>query len=580
MDFARRVPTLWAMVMLCALVAACAPAAQPSAPASQSSAPQGASGATTVASRGPKVLTIAFRQELLSFGDFTGLGSSGGGNRIIRGIAHNYLSIQDDTYAWRPQLATELPSVEKGTWKFAPDGSMELTWKIRPNVKWQDGTPFTASDLVFAYTLHKDPQFTLVTGGSQVRLMESVEAPDPHTLVVRWSRTLVDATQGFGLDPMPRHLLEPLYQAGDKDALINSPLLSSNFVGLGPYRITNWQSGVEIQFERFDDYYLGRPPLDRVIAKYIKDGNTMVANALAGSVDVVMPPNIDLDIAKDLQRQWQGTGNQVISEVTNRMRFLRPQYRAEFARPLNASNNVTVRRALLHGIDRGLLTEVVGHGLVPIADGWIMPNEVLYPQVQSAIPQYSYDLNRAQQLLTEAGWVKGSDGVLVHQATGQRFETELGARPTTGADKDVAVIADGWKPLGIAANLYLMPAALADDREHIAKQPFMTHGSLPAVSFYDASVTHSREIATEGNRWGGRNTQGYNNPALDGILDRLIVTVDERQRVDLHRQLLQEGMGDVAFVPLYWQADPILLVKGVKGIRNSGSWNMYEWDKE
>jgi peptide/nickel transport system substrate-binding protein len=379
---------------------------------------------------------------------------------------------------------------------------------------------------------------------------------------------------------MPRHLLEPLYQAGDKDAFINSPLLSASFVGLGPYRIANWQSGVEIQLERFDDYYQGRPPLDRVVAKYIKDGNTMVANVMATAVDVVMPPSVDLDVATDLQRQWEGTGNQVHAEVTNRIRFLRPQFRTEFARPQNAASNVTVRRALMHGIDRGALADVVGHGLVPPADGWILPTEALYAQVQSGIPQYPYDLNRAQQMLTQAGWTKGSDGVLVHQASGQRFETDLSARPTTGADKDIAIIADGWKPLGAQVNLYMIPASLADDREHLTKQPFMTHGALPAVSFYDASVTHSREISTEANRWGGRNTQGYNNPALDSILDRLIITIDDRQRADLHRQLLQEGMGDVLVLPLYWQADPILSVKGVKGIRSSSSWNMFEWDKD
>ena len=88
---------------------------------------------------------------------------------------------------------------------------------------------------------------------------------------------------------MPRHLLEEAYRT-DKQSMIHSPLLSSGFVGLGPYRIARWDDGVELQFDRFDGYYLGRPPLDTVVVRYIKDGNTMVANILSGTVDVVVPP--------------------------------------------------------------------------------------------------------------------------------------------------------------------------------------------------------------------------------------------------------------------------------------------------
>jgi peptide/nickel transport system substrate-binding protein len=198
--------------------------------------------------------------------------------------------------------------------------------------------------------------------------------------------------------------------------------------------------------------------------------------------------------------------------------------------------------------------------------------------VESAIPQYPFDTARAQQLLTQAGWVRGSDGILVNQSNGQRFEADISVRPTTGADKDSAIIADGWKAVGLQMGLYNMPAALADDRKHLSEQPFVTVSSLAGSVFYDASITHSREISTEANRWGGRNNQGYSNPANDALLDRLLVTVDERERVALHRQLLQEGLNDVLAIPLYWQTDPVFALRGVRGLKGSSTWNMFEWD--
>jgi peptide/nickel transport system substrate-binding protein len=523
-------------------------------------------------------LTIAARQELLSFANFTGLGSANGGNQTIRLIAHDYLTVQDDARAWRPHLATELPSVERGTWRLNADGTMDVTWKIRPGVKWHDGAPFTSDDLAFAFTLHRDPGFTLTSGAAQVRLMDSVTTPDPFTLAVHWSSPSVDAIQAPGLDPMPKHLLEGLYQS-DKDALINSPLLLTEFVGLGPYRIASWESGVELQFERFDGFYLGRPPLDRVVVKYVKDPNTQIANILAGSVDVVIPPSVDLETASEIRRRWEGTGSQVFAVVTDRLRFLRPQYRPEFARPQNGLTNLTVRRALYHAVDRAALAEVVGQGLAPAADSWFAPSEAIRAQVESAIPQYPFDPARAQQLLTQAGWVRGSDGILVNQQTGQRFEAEISVRPTTGSDKDSVIIADGWKAVGAQIGIYNMPAALADDRKHLSEQPFVTVSSLSAVNFYDGSITHSREISSDANRWTGRNNQGYSNPTVDALQDKLLVTLDERERVALHRQLLQEGMGDVLVLPLYWQTDPVFALRGVQGIKGANNWNMFEWDK-
>jgi peptide/nickel transport system substrate-binding protein len=91
---------------------------------------------------------------------------------------------------------------------------------------------------------------------------------------------------------------------------------------------------------------------------------------------------------------------------------------------------------------------------------------------------------------------------------------------------------------------------------------------------------HTNLLATDANRWSGRNFQGYSNPRVDGLIDRLIVTLDEGEQLELHRQLLHETTNDVALMPIFWQVDPVLLARGVKGVTYNGTTNIFQWDKE
>jgi ABC-type oligopeptide transport system substrate-binding subunit len=100
-------------------------------------------------------------------------------------------------------------------------------------------------------------------------------------------------------------------------------------------------------------------------------------------------------------------------------------------------------------------------------------------------------------------------------------------------------------------------------------------------AFYEDRL-HSTAITSAANRWTGRNRGGYGNPAVDAVLDRLYTTIDARSRLELHRQLVQAAMGDVAIMPLYWEIVPILAVKGVTGpkvVRNESTHNFFRWDR-
>jgi peptide/nickel transport system substrate-binding protein len=254
------------------------------------------------------------------------------------------------------------------------------------------------------------------------------------------------------------------------------------------------------------------------------------------------------------------------------------QFRPDYARPRNGLPLLPVRQGLYHAIDREAINQAVTQGLVPVADSWISPTDAMRPEIQASIPQYPYDPARAQQLLAQAGWLRGADGVLVHQPSGERFEIEVRARARDREKAAVAVASD-WKALGVQTSTYTVPAALADDRSQEGAAP----GALVAGSVISALMTdrlHSKGTMGPENNWFGRNQGGYVNPRSDAIYDRLEEAIDPRERTRLHGELVREIMGDVAIMPLYWEIDAVLAQKHVKAsaIRYSDSWNFLEWD--
>jgi len=549
------------------------------APASPGGGAAGTSGDRP--SQAPKTLTWAVLQEPTDILAASGLGGTRGPSSAFRALAHNRLVIDDYTFTPRPEMAVELPSPEKGTWRVNPDGTMQTVWKIRPNIKWHDGAPFTSQDLLFWFTVITDKTIpsTSLIGLDQ---LTSASAPDPYTFEMNWSQPHYRADRIPEVGPVPKHLLESVYVQGDNEALLNNRYFSTEFVGLGPYRLANWVPGSHVEFAPFADYYMGRPPIDRIVLRFIPDFNTMVSNVLAGSVDVAQPPAENMDVAMDLKRRWEGDGNQVRTDPNNRIRLIYMQYRPEYARPRNGVTDRTVRQGLYHAVDRSAMAQVMTEGLAPIADSWIGPSDPLRRQVEASIPQFPYDPSRAQRVLADAGWVRGSDGVLVRQDSGERFEMEIRNRPGSATERELVLVADFWKTVGLAGSVTPGGANLVSDREWLATYPGVQVSRLETEDAYNTRRTHSRAIAAPANRWAGRNGAGYSNATVDAIQDRLVVTIDQQQQLTLHRELLQEMMGEVAIMPLFWDVELILATRSVKGevTATEAGWNVFTWNKE
>jgi len=550
---------------------ACAPQARSTEPAGAGVAPD--------QPRAPKILTIGVQREHTPFVLSPG-GSGPGGSVVGRGIAHGELVVQTDGGNYQPQLAVEQLSVERGTWVINPDGSMDTTWRIYPNIKWHDGTPFTTADLVFSAKVQSDKNIP-TRREPGVELMQSVTALDPHTLRIHWSATFVDADRAAGMTPMARHLLEESYLSNPED-LPNHPYFTTQFVGVGPYRMVKWELGSHAEYARFDDYFQGRPPFDKVIVRFLGDKNTMIANILAGEVDLLVSTGVDLGAAAEIKRRWEGTGNQVRSDFTGGIEQFSLQHRLDYARPVNGIPNRLVRQALMYALDRQAMTDVMTDGLAPVAESWFRPGQAIWPEVEAIFARYPYNTGRAQQLLTEAGWVRGPDGVLVG-SNGERFEQSIWSQVSTmGGDRLINIVADYWKAVGVQPLLEIIPIGRQGDREFEGTLPGPRVSGANAENLY-INRLNTRYIAGPANRWAEKNVGGYSNPRFDVLSDRLQTAIDPKERTAIHIELLKEGMTEVPNMLFYWQVVPTIMLKGLKThsiAPNLETWDFFYWDKE
>src|SRR5688500_14805601 len=164
----------------------------PSAPASPDSH------GNAQAPPGPKRIRVAIMGDPPTLSN--PINSAGGagvpGAIEVATLVQSGLVITDDGGQLRPQLAEAVPTVENGLWKVFPDGTMETTWRIREGASWHDGTPFTAEDIVFTARIAQDRDIAIF-GQLAYDAVEAVEAVDPRTVTVRWSRPFIEADTMF-----------------------------------------------------------------------------------------------------------------------------------------------------------------------------------------------------------------------------------------------------------------------------------------------------------------------------------------------------------------------------------------------
>jgi len=534
--------------------------------------------------RAQKIIRVAIGREPDGFViSMTPSATTSGGAFQVQSIPAAKLQAVDDKGRTFGDLAEALPSTTDGTWTIGDDGSMETIWKLRRNVKWHDGTPMTADDLVFGYQAVTSPGVVSL-GGAYLRDIREVLATESYTVSVKWSRINVNAaTPRDNLPVLPRHILEKELASRSPEAFMNLPYWTTDYVGTGPFKLERWAQGDRLEFAAFDDYFRGRPKLDRLVVRIIPDPNTTIAKVLAGEVDVTLPVQLDVEVALTMKERWEGTRNQVLLGSPGQGRFMYPQSRDESVRPRELLDP-RVRRALYQAVDRQSISEAVTRGTAPIADSWVPPSYEIRRDVESAIPQYPFDLSSAQRAFQELGWTRGTDGVL-RNSSGQELRLEARSVASARTERESNTAVSGWKQLGIQVDQFVRPAAAVADEEERSKYPGVELAGGSYDELFDLRLS-CKNIPSASNGWRGRNSAAWCNQEADTYIDRLQITIPQSERIQLMRGLVSVAMTEIALMPMYWDLDPILAVAGVRGLPQPTApgrvhtFNVWEWDRE
>jgi len=570
----RLLPSL----LICAVAfTACAPAA-PSAP-SAPSAPGGEARASQPAQL--KIMTIALQGEPTSVHPIMGgeVGGSPAGH--VNGALHHRLTTYDNKGNPIAQVATEVPSLERGTWALNPDGTMQTTYRLRPNVLWHDGQALTAGDVVLGWRVARDPELPI--GNRDVAgLVSAIDTPDDTTAILHWSKPYPQANvlSDFEMSPLPRHLLEQAYTA-DKESFQRLPYWTTEFIGVGPYRLDRWELGSRWVLKAFDQYYGGPAKIATVILAFISDESTTTANMFAGTVDGEIR-GIDFSKVMLVKDEWEKAGRKPLVTVESvGTRVVEAQYRDP--RPA-AIADARIRRGLMHAIDRQSMAETIYGGYTATADSVVVPDDPRYGWVKDAPTRYAYDQRRALEILAEAGWRRGADGNVL-SAAGERVQLSLWTTAGGQWESSQAINADGWRAIGISVEEYVIPSARARDREVTSSFPNFYGAFYNLAYLTPVRVVMASECPTVENRYVGINRGCYQNTELDGVASALVTAVTPPEQQRLWADLIRLQSRELPIMPMTHVVQANAFREGVSGpvgeswrAGSSYLWNLASWD--
>jgi peptide/nickel transport system substrate-binding protein len=437
---------------------------------------------------------------------------------------------------------------------------METIYHLRPSLTWHDGRPLTGDDFVFAARVFMMPEFGAASSPI-LAAMDEIVTGDDRTVVFRWKQPYAEAASlDLEFQALPRHLLEQPLQSLDPQAFAGLPFWTTEYVGLGPYRIERWEPGAFVEGAAFEGHALGRPKIDRMRLVFIGDPNTALANLLSGDAHYVSESIFYTEEGLTLEQQWGPTngGTVLYSPVT--FRATRIQSRPEVASP-RALLDVRVRRALAHSIDGPGTFEAVTGGRGLIMSSLTPPTKEYFPDVDRAITKYAYDARSVERLLTEVGMVKGSDGRFV-QGSGEPFQVEVAADGGAVFERENTILVDSMRKVGIDAVQHIIPIAQINDNQARALLPGLSTGGLSSPRYDKFTIP---AISGPENRWAGTNRSGWNNPEFDRLWQAYGTTLDPKERIAQIVQMERIFADDVPAVPHFFTPAATAYVAALDG---------------
>ena len=435
-------------------------------------------------------------------------------------------------------LAAEIPSRENGG--VAPDGR-SVIWKIKSGVTWHDGKPFTSEDLVFNWQYASDPATAATTVGSYKNMkVEKIDDLSVRILFDNPTPLWADAFVGtFGM-LIPKHLFADFIGAKSRDAPANlAP------VGTGPYKFTDFRPGDILRGERNTNYHLpNRPHFDTI---EMKGGGDAVSAGRAvlqtGEYDYAWNLQVEDEILKRLEAGGKGRielvygGNleHIVLNATDPNKEVDGE-KSSIKTKHPAFSDPVVRNAMNLLVDRASIQKFI-YGRTGRATG----NTINGPdRFVSKSTTFAFDPAKAEKMLEDAGWKKGSDGIRAKDGVKLNFlfQTSINAP----RQKTQAIIKQACQKVGIGIEIKAVTSSVffssdvanTDTYPHFyADMEMYTTNMIQPDPGVWMLLYVSREVATKANKWAGRNISRWQDPEADRLYDAAQTELDLVKRASL-----------------------------------------------
>ena len=480
-------------------------------------------------------LVIGVRSEPAVDPHFLYLTSNIAYNRHVFG----HLTVLSHDAKLMPDLAT--------SWKPIDD----LHWEVnlRPDVKFHDGSDFTAEDVLFSIKRVSSVPNNPSTYASGIRSIVDTKIVNPHKII-------------FTTDEPNPILMNYIRMIAIVSKKVAEKATTADFksgkaaIGTGPYKFVEYVPGSHYVLERFENYWGEKPAYQKVTFKIISNDAARVAALLAGDVDMidyVPPTDVDhLKKNKDID-VYSRPSDRVIFMFFDSIRNQSPYVKGKNGKPLpqNPFKDSRVRKALSMAINRdAICSQVMDRLAYPenqlIPKGWLGYN----PNIKSE----KYDPAGAKKLLAEAGYPEGFS--LTIHGPNDRYVND---------SKVCQAVAQMLARIGLDVKVETMPQSVYFGKANPPAREFSfdligwgTAGSASSVHTL-LTVIHSYDKAKGVGTWNG----GYSNPEVDRLIDEAVVILDDSKREKALQRAMAAAMEDYSVVPLYAQSTIAATRRGI-----------------
>ncbi|NES83381.1 MAG: peptide ABC transporter substrate-binding protein [Moorea sp. SIO2B7] len=488
-----------------------------------------------------------------------------------------------------PFLAAEVPTLENGG--IAKDGK-SVTWKLKQGIKWSDGTPFTAADVVFTYQFITNPKVAAISAGVY-DTVETVEAIDDYTVKVNfkevdpaWSRPFVGVPGMI----LPRHKFEQYNGSNAREATANLKP-----VGTGPYLAVEFKPGDTVVYEPNPNYReAGKPFFKRVELKGGGDSASAARAVLqTGDADFAWNIQVEPQVLQQLEAAGKGKvvsifGPQVeriLLNQTDPNKATAEGERSSVKFPHPFFTDKKVRKAFNLAIDRETIAkQLYGATGKATTNFLVSPNNYNSPNTS-----YEFNLKEAAALLDEAGWVD-TNGNGIRDKNGVEMKLVFQTSVNPVRQKTQQIIKQALKSLGVDVELKSIDASIffsgdpanTDTVGHFYAdlQMFTTSNGSPDPGNYMKRYTCS-EIAKGANNWSKDNYSRYCNPDYDSLWEKSTKELDPEKRRQMFIEMNDMLVNDVIVMPIVHRADVVGVSNKIVGVEltpwDRNTWNIADW---